>query len=265
MIRRPLLFLPLLGLLRCAQAVQRQSMADPMRLGVERALVDSGLTGRLLQGYTRSTGLVVQPVAGTSASVLAALEQGEVDVALTDAPELETRLEKRGLAHDRQAIASGDLVLVGPATGRGRPVDPARVAGERDIASALVRLSQAQARFLGGPEGSGAHLAELALWREAKVSPAGPWHTPTPAGEDALSLAAAQGGYTLVERGLWLAKGRKPLALLVAGDPRMAVPVHAMRSFRVNHPAGKLFLQWMSGPHGRQIVASAPGWKAPPA
>jgi tungstate transport system substrate-binding protein len=253
-IRRSLLALSLLGpVLPGAQASQRKSMADPLRLGVERSLVESGLVERLLRAFAQYSGLKVLTAPGTSAQVLGALEQGEVDAALTDAPELEVRLEKQGLAHDRQAVASGDLVLVGPA----------RAAGGRDIASALAGLARAEARFVGAAEGSGAHLAELALWREAKVAPAAPWYVKTPAGENAMASAAAQGGCTLVERGLWQAKGRKPLAVLVEGDPRMAIPVHVMRSFRVNHPAAKLFVQWVSGPQGGQAAQAAPGWRGP--
>lgn len=263
MMRRPFL-ITLLGSSWAMQAlaVQRKSLADPMHLGVEQSLVDSGLAGKLQRSFGRDTGVAVLLVPGASATVLAALEQGEVDAALTDAPEIEMRLEKQGLAHDRRQVAMGDMVLVGPVTGKGRKlVDPAGVAGERDIATALVKLSQAQARVVSAPDGSGAYLAELALWRAAKVGPAAPWYAKTPEKEDALALAATQGAYTLVDRGRWLARGRKPLAVLVEGDARMGLPVHVMRSFRVNHPAAKLFVQWVSGPQGHQVAGSVAGWR----
>lgn len=261
MIRRSLLVLSVLGPWSGVEAAPRRSLADPMRLGVEQALWESGLIGRLLQGFARYGGLKVEPVPGTSAQVLASLEQGEVDAALTDAPELETQLEKQGLAHDRRPVASGDLVLVGPAV-RGRSGDPSRLPAGRDIVAALAAAPQAKARFFSAPEGSGAYLAELGLWREAQVAPLAPWYVKTPPGEDALGLAVAQGGYTLVERGRWLARPRKPLGIVVEGDPRMAVAVHVMRSFRVSHPAAALFVKWISGPQGASAVQAAPGWRA---
>jgi tungstate transport system substrate-binding protein len=247
-----------------AAAAQSKSLLDPLRLGVEQTLMDSGLAGQLQRSFGRDTGVAVQMVAGTSATLLAALEQGEIDAALTDAPELETKLEKQGLAHDRRPVALGELVLVGPIEGKGKKaIDPAGVLHERDIAVALARLSQAQAKFISAPVGSGTYLAELNMWRAAKVAPAAPWYVKSDAKANVLAQAAEQRAYTLVERGLWLARGNKALAVLVEGDARMAVPVHVMRSFRVTHPAGKLFVQWVAGPQGQRVAGSVSGWRAP--
>lgn len=246
-----------------AHAVQRKSLTDPMRLGAEQALVDAGLAGQFQKAFGRDTGVAVQLVAGRSAELLESLERGEVDAAMTNAPEQEAALEKKGLAHDRRLLAVGDFVLVGPMEGAGKKAkDPVGIAGERDVAAALARIAQAQARFIGAPNGCGAHLASLALWRAAKMSPAAPWFVE--AKGSPLDQALAENAYTLVERGLWLSKARKPFALMVEGDPRLATQVHVMRSFRVNHPAAKLFGQWVSGRQGARVASSVRGWKAPP-
>jgi tungstate transport system substrate-binding protein len=246
-----------------AHAVQRKSLTDPMRLGVEQTLVDAGLAIQFQKTFGRDTGVAVQLVPGRSAELLESLERGEVDAAMTNAPEQEAALEKKGLAHDRRLVAVGDFVLVGPMEGTGKKAkDPVGVAGERDVAEALARIAQAQARFIGAPTGCGAHLASLSLWRAAKVSPAAPWFVE--AKGNPLDQALAENAYTLVERGLWLSKARKPFALMVEGDPRLATQVHVMRSFRVNHPAAKLFGQWVSGPQGARVAGSVRGWKAPP-
>jgi tungstate transport system substrate-binding protein len=44
----------------------------------------------------------------------------------------------------------------------------------------------------------------------------------------------------------------------------MLTEVHVMRSFRVNHPAAKLFGQWVAGPQGRQVAAGLRGWRPAP-
>jgi tungstate transport system substrate-binding protein len=261
--RRSLLAFLAASALPAAHAVQRKSLADPMRLGVEHSLVDSGLASQFQRRFGRDTGVAVQLVPGSSAVLLEALEAGELDAAMTNAPEQEARLEKQGLAHDRRLVAVGDFVLVGPLEGVGKKAkDPVGIAGERDIAVALSKLAQAQARFVGAPTGSGAHLGTLALWRSAKVAPTAPWYTESKT--NPLDKAIADGAYTLVERGLWMSRGRKPLAIMVEGDPRMATEVHVMRSFRVNHPAAKLFGQWVAGGQGRRIVASLRGWRPAP-
>ncbi len=234
-----------------------------MRLGVEQALVDSGLASQFQKGFGRDTGVAVQLVPGLSAGLLDTLERGEIDAAMTNAPELELKLEKQGLAHDRRLIATGDLVLVGPLEGVGKKTkDPVGIAKETDIAFALARIADAKARFIGPPVGSGAHVSSLALWRAAKVSPAAPWFVESKS--DLMQQAIAENAYALVERGVWMARGRKPLAILVEGDARMVTEVHVMRSFRVNHPAAKLFGQWVSGPQGRRVAAGLRGWRPAP-
>lgn len=246
-----------------AHAQQRKSLNDPLRLGAEHALVESGLATQFQKTFGRDTGVAVQLVPGRSAELLESLERGELDAAMTTTPEQELKLEKQGLAHDRRLLAVGDFVLVGPMEGVGKKAkDPIGIAGERDVASALAKLAQAQARFIGAPVGTGAHLGTLPLWRAAAVAPAAPWFAESRG--NPLDQAMAEGAYTLVERGLWLAKGRKPYAVMVEGDPRMAIQVHVMRAFRVNHPAAKLFGQWVSGAPGQRVADSVRGWKAPP-
>lgn len=245
-----------------AHAQQRKSLNDPLRLGVEQALVESGLAAQLQKTFGRDTGVAVQLVPGRSAELLESLERGEIDAAMTTTPELELKLEKQGLAHDRRLVAVGDFVLVGPMEGTGKKAkDPIGIAGERDVAAALAKLAQAQARFIGAPAGTGAHLASLPLWRAAAVAPAAPWFVESKG--NPLEQAVAEKAYTLVERGLWMAQGRKPFAVMVEGDPRLGVEVHVMRAFRVNHPAAKLFGQWVSGPPGQRVADTARGWKAP--
>ena len=60
-----------------------------------------------------------------------------------------------------------------------------------------------------------------------------------------------------------MAQGGAPLAIVVEGDPMLAESVHAMRSFRATHPAGKIFVAWIAGGRGRAIVAAQRGYRAP--
>lgn len=252
-----------------AQAQQRKSLTDPMRLGVDTALVDSGFARALQAGFGRDTGVAVKIEPRPSAAVLEALERGELDASLTNAPDLEARLFDAGLAHDRRLIATGRFVLVGPAPvmakGRVQTPDPAGLAGERDIVAALTKLRDAPAgtaTFLSANDGSGTHLGELALWRLAKIAPAAPWHAVAPAGADFYATLRERGAYAIVEQGAWLARGGKPLAVLVDADARQAAPVHLMRSFRTSHPAAKLFATWIDGAKGRRVVAGLRSYRA---
>jgi tungstate transport system substrate-binding protein len=249
-----------------AWAQQRRSLADPLRLGVDLALFDSGLAHALQRAFGRDTGLAAQLVRGAALPLLEALDRGELDAALTNAPEAEARLDQQGLAHDRRAIARGAFVIVGPAP-RGKQPDPAALAGGRQAVPALTRLRDAALAapgtitFLSAADGSGTHVLEQALWRQARIAPAPPWYAAAGAAPGLIAQARQRGAYALVELGAWLAHGGAPLAVLVEGDPQLDESVHVMRAFRFNHPAGAIFDAWIGGPKGRRVVAGQRGYR----
>ena len=251
-------------------AQQRRSLADPLRLGADTAVFDAGLASALQKAFGRDTGVAVQVVRRPALPLLEALERGELDAALCNVPEAESRLDAQGLAHDRRPVAVGDFVIVGPAP-RGKDRDPASLAGLRDGASALVRLREAAiaapgtVRFLSAGDGSGTHVAEQALWRAAGTAPAAPWYVAADTKRSMVMQARELHAHALVGRGVWLAQGGAPLAVLVEGDMRLVAQVHMMRSFRVDHPAAKLFVAWIAGARGRRVVTAQRGYRPPAA
>jgi tungstate transport system substrate-binding protein len=251
----------------CPGTVLAERPADrsgPLRLGVDHALVDSGLARSLQHAFGVSTGIAVLIVPGAALTLLEAIRNGEVDAALLDAPDPEADLERQGLVHDRRAIAQGEFVLVGPAptAARGR-----RPAAERSGVEALDRIrgqayaDPASVVFLSAGDGSGVHVAEQALWRAARIAPLAPWYVSADPKQPLIAQARARGAYALVERGAWARQGGAPLAVLVEGDPALVESVHAMRSFRVTHPAGKIFIAWIAGGRGRAVVAAHGGYR----
>ncbi len=248
------------------RAQQRRSLADPLRLGVDHALVASGLAAALQKGFGRDTGVAVKLVAGPALPLLEALERGEMDAALANAPQAEARLESQGLVHDRREVATGEFVIVGPAPRAGSS-ELAGLAAGHDGATVLQRLREAalaapgDVRFLSAGDGSGTHMAEQALWRLARIAPLPPWYLSAEPGRGLIAQAREQNAYALVERGAWLRHRGAPLALWVEGDPRLVEAVHVMRSFRVNHPAARMFVAWITGPKGRRVVAAQRGYR----
>ena len=248
-------------------AQQRRPQKEPLLVGVATSLSDSGFARHVQLAVARDTGLAIQLVPGASGKLLDLLERGELDVAITHAPELEAALDKQGLVHDRRFVVANDFVIAGPVEpkGKDRGKDPLGLAGTTDATAALARIAaagaQGQARYVSAVDRSGAQLKEAALFKAAGIVPQGPWFLKSGGGMgETLAQAAAQGAYVLVDRGTWLgSRQRGPLGLLVQGDPRLADTYHAMRSFRSNHPAAKLFLTWLNGPTGRRAIGRAPG------
>ena len=255
------------------RAAAQRPAANRLAVGVEAALLASGLADRLGAALARDTGLVIEWQSGPSGALLPTLERGELAAALVFEPQLERELLARNLVHDRRPIARTELVLVGPAPRRaarrstaGQAAgDPAGVAAcpRHDVQAALERIAAAGARgdasFVASGEPSATRALEREAWRTLAPPAAAPWwRTAGPGPAAALELARASGAYALVERGVWQALGvvGSELAVLVEGDPRLALDYHVMRAFRAPHPAGRLMVSWLAGPTGQQVVAA---------
>ena len=262
MLRRPWLLGALAAMAGMAGA-RPPATSGALRLGADTDLLASGLAHALQRGFGRDTGVGVEVYGGPSLAVLEATAAGEYDAALVNAPDAAGELDRQGLVHDLRAIADGGFVLVGPRPSRGRAPAPRTAA----LALAAIR-DAAQERpqevvFLSAGDGSGTHIAEQAAWRAAGIGPVAPWYRPAQAGRPLVAQARAAGAFAIVERGAWLASGGSPLAVVVDSDPVFAERVHAMRSFRSPHPAGRIFLAWIGDARGRAVVAAHRGYRAP--
>ena len=261
----------LVGTLAAAPLFGRGQTSKPaalsLRCGVDVALADAGLAAALQQAFGRDTGIPVQIVRTPALPLLEALGDGEIDVALSNVPAAETRLEAQGLAYDRRGVASGRFIVVGPA---GPHRDPPGPAHGHDVETALTWWRDAgadasAAPFLSANDGSGVHVAEQAAWRLAGLAPAPPWYRSAAAGSALIAQARTLGAYALVEAGAWARQGGAPLSIVVDGDARLDEPVHVMRSFRSQHPAARLFVGWITGSRGRSVVAAQRGYRVPAA
>lgn len=224
-----------------------------LRVGADPAI--EACAAALLRGFGAYSGLAAQLEVAPSAAVLESIDRGELDAALTLAPELELQLLKEGLLHDRRALARVDLLLVGPTEGGARG---------RDAVEALRRIAGNGWRFVGRSDGSGLHLAEQALWRAAGIEPKPPWYMPADASP--LAQARAYRAHVLIERAAWsAAAARDKFGVVVDADTRLQAPLHVGRSFRASHSAGKLFVTWVAGPQARKLLARQPGVRLLPA
>ena len=233
MLRRRLLAAGLALAAAPAARAQKPSGAGPLRLGVDHALVESGLGLQPADGVQRRHRHRRQAGRRPALAVLEATG-GELDAALTNAPAAEAALEKQRLVHDRQPIAGGDFVIVGPAP-RGRGQERPRAG--RSAAEVLTRIRDLAAGHARQPRlpvrrrrlGHARRRAGALARRRHRAGGA------VVRGRRRLGRlrrkVRARGAYAVVERGAW-AVGGGGLAVLADGDPLLAEAVHAMRAFR---------------------------------
>jgi tungstate transport system substrate-binding protein len=246
-----------ISLARPAAAEKKESLI----LATTTSTQDSGLLDALIPAFERRTGLVVKPIAVGSGQAIAMGRRGEADVLLVHSPADEEKLVDEGVAVNRRLVMHNDFILVGP------PADPARVKGLKTSGEAFATIAASgRAPFVSRGDDSGTHAREKAIWEKAGIAPAGRrFYQETGLGMgDTLSVASERGGYTLTDRGTWLAlakKKRLALAILVEGEPALLNVYHVLeidpaRWPRVNARGARAFADFLVSEDGQRRIGA---------
>lgn len=206
-------------------AVPATAASKNLILATTTSTQDSGLLDVLIPAFERKTGLFVKTIAVGSGQAMAMGEKGEADVLLVHSPAAEEKFMKDGFGMSRALVMHNDFVIVGP------PSDPARIRGAKPSAAAFRKIAVKGALFLSRGDKSGTHSKELGLWNSAGVAYEGtPWYQQTGLGMgQTLSVTAEKKGYTLADRGTWLAmKKSLGLDVLVEGDKDLLNVYHVI-------------------------------------
>ena len=219
----------------------------------------SGLFGYLLPIFEMDTGIKVRVVALGTGQALDMARRGDADVAFVHDTAAEEKFITEGFGMKRFPVMYNDFVLIGPKS------DPARIAGGKDILTAMGKIAAAQATFVSRGDKSGTHAAELRYWKDAGVdldAKKGAWYRDTGSGMGpTLNTASAMNGYVLADRGTWMSfKNRGELTTLVEGDKRLFNQYGVMLVNPAKHPhvkveLGQQFVDWLVSPRGQGAIA----------
>ena len=220
---------------------------------------DSGLFGHILPLFKTKTGIDVRVVAQGTGQALDTGRRGDADVVFVHARAQELKFVEDGAGVARKPVMYNDFVLIGPKS------DPAGIAGSKDVAEALKKISGKGAPFVSRGDRSGTHSAELALWKTAGLDIGtikGGWYREIGQGMGAaLNAAGAMGAYVLADRGTWISfKNKGDLVVAVEGDKRLfnqygVILVNPAKHAHVKAKEGQAFIDWLIGPEGQKAIA----------
>jgi tungstate transport system substrate-binding protein len=217
---------------------------------------DSGLLDVLVPKFRAATGIDVHMVAVGTGQALEIGRRGDADVLLVHDLAAEERFMSAGFGLSRDEVMSNDFVLVGP------PGDPAGVKGRADMAAAFARLAETATPFISRGDESGTHQKEKEIWKKAGVEPAGDWYIRSGQGMGAvLRMADQRRGYTLADRGTFLALGPKlDLSVVCEGDPGAVNRYSVIVISPERHPhvwkdAAERFARFLLSAETREIIA----------
>lgn len=218
---------------------------------------DSGLLDKLIPIFEKETGYFVKTISVGSGAAMKMGEKGEADVLLVHSPAAEKKLVEEGYGVNRRLVMHNDFIIVGPVA------DPAKIKNVKSSAEALKMIAKADALFVSRGDNSGTHAKEKTLWTKAGITPAKQkWYQETGAGMGhTLNVAAEKKGYTLTDRGTYLAikKNLATLEILNEGDAALlniyhVIEVNPAKWPKVNVAGSKAFADFMVSKNTQAII-----------
>jgi tungstate transport system substrate-binding protein len=234
-----------------AQAQQKNII-----LSTTTSTQDSGLLDVLIPIFEKKTGYFVKTIAVGSGQAMAMGRKGEADVLLVHSPAAEKKFVAEGYGVNRRIIMHNDFIVVGPAE------DPAKIKGTKAAVEAFKKIAASGSLFLSRSDKSGTHTKEMTIWKAAGINPEGKkWYQQTGLGMgQTLNVASEKKGYTLADRGTYLAlKKRLGLDILTEGDAILlnvyhVIEVNPAKWPKVNAAGGRAFADFMVSKEVQDIV-----------
>ena len=244
------------ALLGTAQAATPTPESPTLKMATTTSTDNSGLLKAILPSFQEASGYEVQVIAVGTGKALKMGMDGDVDVVLVHARAAEDKFVAEGYGDKRYDVMYNDFVLVGPED------DPAGVKTVKTAAEALKKMAEAEANFVSRGDDSGTHKKEQQLWAVAEVTPEGKWYREAGQGMGkVLQMAGELGGYTMADRGTWLAyESKSPLKVVLEGDEVMFNPygiiaVSPKRYPDINNQGAQALIDWIVSDAGQKMIA----------
>lgn len=247
-----------LGILLLGVTVVCSAQAENrLKMSTTTSTENSGLLAVLLPPFEKANNCKVDVIAVGTGKALRLGQNGDVDVVFVHARAAEDKFVADGYGVDRRDVMHNDFIIVGP------KADPAGLKGAKTAVEAFKLLAQGKAQFVSRGDDSGTNKKEKQLWKAAKIKPDGSWYIETGQGMGAtLQMAYNKNGYTLVDRGTYIAyEGKVNLVILFEGDkalfnPYGIIAVNPKKFPSANYALAEKFINYVTGPQGQQIIGS---------
>jgi len=233
-----------------------QAQQKNIILATTTSTQDSGLLDMLLPIFEKKAGYFVKTIAVGSGQAMAMGQKGEADVLLVHSPTAEKKFVAEGYGVNRRLVMHNDYIVVGPAG------DPAKVKGTKATTDVFKKIASAGALFLSRGDNSGTHSKERDVWKASGINPEGQkWYQQTGLGMgQTLNVASEKNGYTLADRGTYLAlKKNLQLSILAEGDAILlniyhVIEVNPAKWPKVNAAGAKAFADFMISKETQDII-----------
>jgi len=243
-------------LLLAAAWTPSQAQEKTVILATTTSTQDSGLLDVLLPVFEKKTGYFVKTIAVGSGQAMAMGQKGEADVLLVHSPDAEKKFVAEGYGIHRRLVMHNDFIVVGPAG------DPAGIKGMKPTTAVFKQIASKGSLFLSRGDNSGTNAKEKAIWKACGINPEGQkWYQQTGLGMgQTLNVASEKDGYTLADRGTYLAMKKNLQSVILAeGDAILLNIYHVIEVTpakwpKVNAAGAKAFSDFMVAGKTQEII-----------
>ena len=238
---------------------------EKLILATTTSTADSGLLDYILPEFETKYNAAVDVIAVGTGQALEIGTKGDADVVLVHSRKGEDQFVTDGHARERFDVMYNDYIVVGP------KADPAKVEGMTTGKEAFKAIMDAEQPFVSRGDKSGTNTKELSIWSSIAVTPTAEmtWYNSIGQGMgDTLLFAEEKQGYTLADRGTYLAMSDKlpGLDVMVGGgnlaenkDKALLNPYGVLAVNPEKHPNVKAelaqqFVEWILSPDVQKMI-----------
>lgn len=217
-----------------------------LRLATTTSTEATGLLDYILPAFEKANNVRIQVIAVGTGKALRLAMDGEADVVLVHAPDLEKKFVDDGYGTDRKEFMYNDFIIVGPQS------DPAGIKG-KSVVDAFRLIAKSKEAFISRGDNSGTDVKEKAIWKAAGTEMPRKKYFEVGQGMGAtLTIANEKNAYTISDRGTYLVmKDKIDLAILVEGDRDLfnqysVIVANPQKVKGVNFDMAKKFEEWIT-------------------
>ncbi len=242
------------------------SLPQTLRLATTTSTQDTGLLDAILPVFEQRYNATVEVVAVGTGQALAIGAKGDADVVLVHARKQEDAFVAAGDGIGRLDVMYNDFIIVGP------PADPAGIASLTSAKDAFAKIASAEAPFVSRGDKSGTNSKELGIWASANITPTTDlrWYLSIGQGMgETLQFTNEKLGYTLTDRGTWLAQqANLPALTILVGGANLAenpdksllnrygvIQVNPAAHPGVNADLAAQFAEWLTSEPTQKLIS----------
>ncbi len=233
-----------------------QQAPQELRLATTTSTCDTGLLDVFNKKFEQENNVNISTVCEGTGKAIATGELGAADVVMVHAVRSELKAVANGSFINRTYMMYNYFVIIGPDN------DPAGIRNAGNASDAFGKIAAKQAPFISRGDDSGTNQMELSIWKAANITPSGIWYQSVGKGMgDTISTADIKSGYTLSDRGTYLAmKDKIKLVILFEKDQKYLFnPYHVMAVNPAMFPGVKYdlalkYISYVTSPEGQDII-----------